>query len=227
MAASRENPIIFYGLDYGKGSPWSPNPYKTRLYLNYKPKMKELRISPTSDTFPYYTMPVIVDPSSEPGGKPTYVAESFNIAIYLDDKYPAPKYPAIFPPWNAFSSNLIVAQYFPTIIGNVAAVLSPGIFRILDLRSMEYVKHTRGDSLRPLSEQQETIMWQGAHDSFAAMSKALDAEGEDGPYLGDQVSFVDFGLGGLLHLMEKVDPSRLEEVLKWQSGRWRNFWRGI
>ncbi|KAH7342047.1 hypothetical protein B0J17DRAFT_626450 [Rhizoctonia solani] len=36
MAATKENPIIFYDLVDANGKSWSPNPYKTRLSLNYK-----------------------------------------------------------------------------------------------------------------------------------------------------------------------------------------------
>ncbi|KAG9074537.1 hypothetical protein FRC06_010619 [Ceratobasidium sp. 370] len=101
MAATHDNPIIFWDIIGADGQYWAPNPYKTRLTLNYKgllyrvkyikfeevePTMKAMGIPPTSKT--YYTLPIITDPSSDPNGEPTHVSDSFN-TMYLDEKYPA------------------------------------------------------------------------------------------------------------------------------------------
>ncbi|KAF8752234.1 Glutathione S-transferase, N-terminal domain [Rhizoctonia solani] len=101
MAATPENPIVFYDLINANGVHWSPNTYKTRLCLEYKglpyrveystlpeveSNMKKLGVPPVKATSPQYTLP---DPSGDPDGKPHYVGDSFNIAVYLDEKYPA------------------------------------------------------------------------------------------------------------------------------------------
>ncbi|KAG9074298.1 hypothetical protein FS749_014156, partial [Ceratobasidium sp. UAMH 11750] len=67
MAATKENPIIFYDLVGKDGISWSPNTYKTRLTLNYKglpyrvemisfpdiqAKYKELGVTSTPYTLP-------------------------------------------------------------------------------------------------------------------------------------------------------------------------------
>ncbi|KAG9079260.1 hypothetical protein FS749_008661 [Ceratobasidium sp. UAMH 11750] len=72
MAATNENPIVFYDISDKDGKHWTPNPCKTRLTLNYKglpyrvkylkfedvePTMKAMGIPPTSKTFPHYTLP--------------------------------------------------------------------------------------------------------------------------------------------------------------------------
>jgi glutathione S-transferase len=40
---------------------------------------------------------LIADPSGSPNEKLTYVADSFDMAVYLDDKYPSPKCPVVLP----------------------------------------------------------------------------------------------------------------------------------
>ncbi|KAG8687799.1 hypothetical protein FRC08_011757, partial [Ceratobasidium sp. 394] len=67
MAATKENPIVFYDLVGKDGISWSPNTYKTRLTLNYKglpyrvemvsfpdiqAKYKELGVTSTPYTLP-------------------------------------------------------------------------------------------------------------------------------------------------------------------------------
>ncbi|KAG9096392.1 hypothetical protein FS749_008597 [Ceratobasidium sp. UAMH 11750] len=159
MAATNENPIIFWDIIGADGQYFAPNPYKTRLTLNYKglpyqvkylkfedvePTMKAMGIPPTSKTFPYYTLPMITDPSSDPNGQPIHVSESFKIAMYLDEKYPAPKYPAVLPVETRSLQKLFVENYFPTITNHMTPLLAPRLSKLLDKASEEYLYRSRG-----------------------------------------------------------------------------------
>ncbi|CAE6337526.1 unnamed protein product [Rhizoctonia solani] len=243
MAATKENPIIFYDLHDGKGASWSPNPYKTRMCLIHKglpyqveylsfpevePKLKELGVPPTSENFPYYTLPVIADPSSDPHGKPTYVAESFAIAIYLDEKYPAPEYPAIFPSGTRGVQHLLVNQYFPGFVTLLLPLLYPKLPQLIDEQSMEYVRRTRPlEMLKPLPKEEEIKKWQDVRDKFSILAKGLDLNGGDTFIMGSQPSFIDFVFGGVFFYIEKLDSSRMKEIATWHDGKWGKYWERL
>ncbi|KAJ1301082.1 hypothetical protein OPQ81_003500 [Rhizoctonia solani] len=226
MTATKENPIIFYDLGDGKGSSWPANTYKTRLTLpEIEPKLKELGVGPTSDTHPRYTLPVIADPSSDPNGKPTYVAESFAIAAYLDEKYPAPEYPAIFPPGTRGVQHLLINQYFPTLNALMGTLLYPKVPQFFDEKSVEYLRRTRPpETFKSLAEGEETKKWLEVRDKFIDLAKSLDLNRGDLFIIGSQPSFIDFYLGGLFSVIEKVDDAQMREIASWHGGRWGNYW---
>ncbi|CAE6477970.1 hypothetical protein ACGC1H_002714 [Rhizoctonia solani] len=249
MAATRENPIVFYDLVGVDGDSWSPNPYKTRLTLNFKglpyrieyiafpdiePKLKELGVAPVSDTYPRYTLPVIADPSNDPNGKPTYVSDSFKIALYLDDKYPTPKYPAIFSPGTRSLQDLLVTQYVPTIHAHIVPIIMPKMLHLLDARSAEYIQRHRSEKFKALSDDLAAQKWADAREKFVALNKSVelnDGTKDAGPFItGNVVSFIDFSLGSLIYWIGKVegeDSPRLKEMLEWQGGRWSRHWQAI
>ncbi|EUC55846.1 glutathione transferase, putative [Rhizoctonia solani AG-3 Rhs1AP] len=242
MAATKENPIIFYDLVGANGTSFSLNPYKTRLSLNHKglpyrieylafpdiePRLKQLGVTPVSDTHPRYTLPVIADPSSNPNGKPTYISDSFQIALYLDEKYPAPKYPAIFPPGTRSLQHLIMYQYFPTIGACIGPIFLPKMPRLLDARSVEYLKGTMGGLLEPLPDDVATKKWEEARQKFIAFTKSVainDGTKDGGPFImGNTVTFLDFVIGGMFHWVKNIegeDSVHLKEMLEWEGGRW-------
>ncbi|GAB1522998.1 hypothetical protein RhiTH_006127 [Rhizoctonia solani] len=249
MAATKENPIILYDIPNVNGASWSPNPYRTRLSLNYKglpyrieyvaypdiePKMKALGVAPVSNTFPYYTLPVIADPSSHPDGKPTYVADSFEIAVYLDDKYPTPTYPAIFAPGTRSLQHILTTQYYPATVSNIRLTIMPRMLHLFDARSVEYLKRTRGHMLEPYPDDVISQKWAEAEEKFSSLSKSAelnDGTKDAGPFItGHTVSFIDFALGGLIHWVKSIegeDSSYLKKIFEWQGGRWKRHWEGI
>ncbi|GAB1521984.1 hypothetical protein RhiTH_005083 [Rhizoctonia solani] len=269
MAATKDNPVVFYDLVGKNGISFSLNTYKTRLSLDYKgipyrveylslpdiePKMKGLGVPPSSDNHPRYTIPsktfcmnkwahanlnslgrlVIADPSSEINGIPTYISDSFKIAIYLDDKYPAPKYPAIFAPGTRSLQHLIVTQYFPTIGVSIGPIFAPLLPRLLDDRSTGYLNRTRGDRTKPLPDDVAAQKWEQVREKFAAFSKSLqlnDGTKDEGPFImGNIVSFLDFAVGGMVHWIKSLegeDSARLNDVLEWEGGRWARHWEAM
>ncbi|KAG8746506.1 hypothetical protein FRC10_004640 [Ceratobasidium sp. 414] len=252
MAATKENPIIFYDI-LATGGAWSPNTFKTRLALNYKglpyrvkfisypdiePLLKELGFPPRLPIFPRYTLPMIADPSSDPNGKPTYVVESFDIAVYLDDKYPTPKYPAIFPPGTRALQKLTTGVFTDEIGYSLAPfalplVAGPGF---LDDRGREYFLRTREQRLKVLEDPAETgsKKWGEIHDKWDAFGKQLDynsGPGEQGPFvMGNEMSFMDFAIGGMFHWLRRAeggDMPRWKDMSEWQGGRWARLWAEI
>ncbi|KDN39822.1 hypothetical protein RSAG8_08614, partial [Rhizoctonia solani AG-8 WAC10335] len=243
MAATRKTPIIFYDLVNARGVSWSPNTYKTRLCLEYKglpyrteyltlpeieSKMKQLGAPPVRDISPQYTLPVIADPTDDPDGRPHYIGDSFNIAVYLDEKYPAPQYPSIFRPGTRSIEHLFIHQYLPIIARTGSAVVMPKVAHILDEGSIEYIKRTRGVSFDALPAEEADERWKAFREKFFDIGKSLDYKDEDGPFMtGSKPSMADFAIGGWFHLLQQIDPTELEKILEWHDGRWRSFWKHI
>ncbi|CAE6478557.1 unnamed protein product [Rhizoctonia solani] len=256
MAATKESPIIFYDLASQTNTPWSPNTYKVRLALIHKglpfrveyvsypdiaPLMKKLGAPPGSPNgkFPY-TVPVIADPSPEPGAKPIYVSDSWEISQYLERTYPPPKYPALFP-YGAIAANRAIA----TSIGRTAyndiadlAISLIGTNHILDDRGHEYFMRTREEMYgKPLAEvrKEEEAKWSTEIKSaWAMVGKWLDANGpmdRVGPFvLGKQISDADFLIGALvlwLRRGEGPEGHLWKELLEWDGGRWGKVWNAI
>ncbi|KAG8710239.1 hypothetical protein FRC11_004717 [Ceratobasidium sp. 423] len=242
MAASKENPIVFYDLADANGTYWSFNTYKTRLSLNFKgipyrveyvsfpdieSRMAELGVTPISDTFPRYTLPVIADPSSDPHGAPTYVSDSFNIAMYLDEHYPTRP---IFPSGTRATQNLLINTHFMKIIYTLLIpLIAPSLPNILDTRSIEYFADTRGIFLIPLPEEEQAIKWKATHEAFGGLAKSIKVGG--GMWMGgDHPTFVDFVIGSFFYLVERLEGSeseRLKEMCAWEDGMWGRYWDGI
>ncbi|KAG9081001.1 hypothetical protein FRC07_014701, partial [Ceratobasidium sp. 392] len=172
----------------------------------------------------------IADPSNEPNSKPTYVSDSFKIALYLDDKYPAPRYPIVFPSGTRGVQNLVLTQYFPTIAIPLVPLIYPSVPGRLDERGAEYWYRTRGDKLKPLPADAAAKTWQEFAQKWEELAKSLDFNNgtpEAGPFvMGNQVTFIDFAIGGAFHFFQQIegeDSARLGEMMKWQGGRWKTL----
>ncbi|KAF9040748.1 hypothetical protein BJ165DRAFT_1373544 [Panaeolus papilionaceus] len=104
----------------------SPNPWKTRLALNFKgvpynttwvplPDVSKVRkglnLPPCrqfADGTDFYTLPIIQDPSTD-----ALVGDSFDIAVYLQQTYPESGAGDLFPPANL---DYVLAQEFQILI---------------------------------------------------------------------------------------------------------------
>ncbi|CAE6485262.1 unnamed protein product [Rhizoctonia solani] len=252
MAATKENPIIFYDILSLKGS-WSPYTYRTRLTLNYKglpyrvvylsypdiePTLSAQGMAPVSKTFPRYTLPVIADPPEDPNGKPTFIADSFNIAEYLDAKYPAPKYPLAIPPGTRALQKIAVESFNSEVGPALIPIALPliGVPGLLDEPGREYFVRTRTTWFGDLSKLLDTSpeKWAIVQEKWGKFSKAIDigdSPSGAGPFvMGKQVSFADFAIGGFIHWLRKIDEeglSRWKPISEWEGGRWTRYWDEI
>ncbi|OKL55518.1 hypothetical protein UA08_09206 [Talaromyces atroroseus] len=111
MAAPSESSeaMIFY--DIAMATPYAPNPWKSRLALNFKdikysttwvhlPDIAQVRRTlgvpacrKFSDGTDFYTLPILVDPNTK-----SRIGDSFDIAIYLQKTYPDSGAGDLFPP---------------------------------------------------------------------------------------------------------------------------------
>ncbi|KAG9090633.1 hypothetical protein FRC07_012048, partial [Ceratobasidium sp. 392] len=147
---------------------------------------------------------VIADPSNDPNGKPTYVTESFNIAVYLDDKYPAPKYPVVFPNGTRPLQKVASEQFTYEIGFALMPIVVPHIAqqpKFLDDRGHKYFCRTREAWFGDLTEMAKSGAEKWGEilkkwDDFGTKLDLNKGTKEDGPFvMGNQVSFADFAIG--------------------------------
>ncbi|KAG8688986.1 hypothetical protein FRC11_004358 [Ceratobasidium sp. 423] len=249
MAATKENPIIFYDILSEHGT-WSPNTYKTRLTLNYKrlpyrveyvsypditPLLKELGVRSTNPA-PHiaYTLPMIADPSPDPNGKPTYVVESFDIAMYLDKTYPAPEYPAVFPPGTHAVQKITSDLYMNEVGYMLLPATRPLQARagFLDERGREYFLKSREEIFKRTSIDTSigSKYWGDIHEKWNWFGEVLDLN-EEGPFVtGKKISFTDFAIGGIISFVRRVEGGEMrmwKAIAEWQGGRWARLWAEI
>ncbi|KAG8716766.1 hypothetical protein FRC09_015253 [Ceratobasidium sp. 395] len=203
-----------------------------------EPKLKELGVPPsTHNPLFKYTLPMIADPSNEPGGKLTYVTESFNIALYLDDKYPEPDYPAVFPRGTRALQSIAVDQITPKVAFAFAPVLLPlASVRtdLLDERGMEYFVRTRsavfGTELSKLLDDAPEN-WKAAEAAWNSRVNAMYEQNQGGPFvMGHRVSFVDFVIGGIIYMVQKLEGGEMtywKKMAERHGGRWAVLWEEI
>ncbi|KAF8717416.1 Glutathione S-transferase, N-terminal domain, partial [Rhizoctonia solani] len=221
MAATMENPIVFYDLADANNKPWGAANIRVVSAI-YPTRYASIKVKSTT-----------ADPSADPDGEPTYVSDSFKIALYLDDKYPAPEHPAIFSPGTRGLQSLLVSEYFPTLISVIVPLSVPCLPRILDSRSIEYIRRTRGTSLISESapKEIEPKLLKEAQQKFEALLGSLALNNESGPFvMGNQVSFIDFCIGGLFEFVQRSDTEDstiFKELLSWSDGKLAVYWERI
>lgn len=87
---------------------------------------------------------VIADYSSDPKRKPAYATESVNIAVYLDDEHPAPKYPPLLPVETRALQKIFVDHYFTSIQAPLLALVAPNVPKRLSPMAKEHMYTSRG-----------------------------------------------------------------------------------
>lgn len=209
--------IILYDLPSQQGTSWSPNPWKTRLFLNYKkiPYTTQWVAYPDiAALFQSFDIPLAAD-AKDPTTRYTipairtkdgkYIMDSANIATYLDEQYPNPPLPLSIP------EDAELAKLFGGMVGPSRGMWMPFVPKnVLLPRCAEYFTRTReeifcnGKSLEEYGESQD-------HEKiWAEMLPAIKGFGdvlkrEEGPFIkGKEVSYWDFKVVGYLHFLKRV-----------------------
>ncbi|KAG9051556.1 hypothetical protein FS837_004066 [Tulasnella sp. UAMH 9824] len=257
--ATAANPLILYDIKSklsGPGMGWSPNVWKTRqvstegFVLNYKqipyktvwvsypdiePTLKSLGFDPSTVTRAgreWFTLPVISDPSPEPGGEPTLVVDSQVIAEYLDSKYPQkPLLPegtkalqAMFLKWT--QTNLLV---------HLLQLVVPQVPAILDDPGAEYFTRTReqqfGKKLTDICVGEERATSLAALEKDLATLDGYISRNGGGDFLmGITPTYGDILLCSFFMWTKRVPTTRdpgsesVFDIIKgWHGGRWQRL----
>jgi glutathione S-transferase len=246
-------PIILYDIASVTSKSWSPNTLKTRLCLNYRglnyttewleypdiatvSKEKGMLPTLTLQGQPLYTLPAILDPRDD--GSPKALAESFEIAKYLDAAYPDEAKRLVPPGADAeqFQQDVALAVRSWTI-APLAPVLFPRAGHLLNPVSKEYydrVKAIQYFNKNNLSEvkvtkEEEEKMWAASRDGWSRLDEEYYAKTDDkGPWLlGDKPSFGDFVvLAALIFFRQTVgeDGEEWKMMRGFNGGRWARLY---
>ncbi|KAG8624244.1 hypothetical protein KVT40_007311 [Elsinoe batatas] len=216
--------IILYDLPSKQGTPWSLNPWKTRMILNFKgidyktewveypdiaPKFKSFGIEPNKDS-PEYTIPAIQT------AKGDYIMDSKRIAAYLEETYPPGDYAAV-------KLDEPVQEKVVKTLNDIWRALQPVILpliprNVLNPSSAEYFQRTRKEIFgMPLDEFEATKggdeAWKNAEKPIGEMASLLREE--DGPYFqGDKSCYADFYFVTFLRFAKAADEKVYDRIVK-------------
>ncbi|KAJ8119892.1 hypothetical protein ONZ43_g3259 [Nemania bipapillata] len=227
------DPIIFYDIASGPPiRPYAPNPWKTRYALNFKranfvtkwvdlsevtSTRKSLGADPVrffGNGEPFYTLPIIKDMSAD-----TIVGDSFDIAVYLDKKYP--NSPSLFRHsiglYAAFNSH--IDSIFP-IGGRLFSAGQPF--------NPETEEKTKAELCRRFgakSWDDFTLRGEERRKAVAAYEVALGEAAKyfrfsDGPFIGGkEADYADIIIGGWLMFLSQT-VAEWDEIRIWHGGVW-------
>ncbi|KAI1329216.1 hypothetical protein F5Y16DRAFT_114652 [Xylariaceae sp. FL0255] len=231
MASSK--PLVF--CDIASGPPvrsYAPNPWKVRYALNFKrvnfitkwvdladfaSTRKSLGAGPVRflpNGEPFYTLPVIQDPSTD-----EVVGDSFDIAVYLDKKYPDG--PRLF----RQSTGLYAAfkTHFDTFVPIGGALLTDGM--PLDPETHEEVQAEMCRRYGAKSTEDLTVHGESRRKVLSGLEVTMrDAAkywrfSEDPFFGGNEADYADIIMGGRLMFLSMTVPE-WEEIRTWHGGVW-------
>ncbi|KAI1440054.1 hypothetical protein F5Y02DRAFT_411777 [Annulohypoxylon stygium] len=231
--ASSSGQILFYDIAPGPPvRPFAPNPWKVRYALNFKRanfvtkwvKLPDIRMTRESlgadpvrffaDGEPFYTLPVIKDTSTN-----EVVGDSFDIAVYLDKKYP--ESPALFKHsiglYKAFNAH--IDSIFPTggILFSQGFPFDPANEEEMKAEFCRRAGVKSWDQLNVTGEERRKVV---AAYEIALGEAAKYFQFSDGPFIGGkEADYADFIIGGWLMMLSEV-VSEWKEICTWHGGVW-------
>ncbi|KIM25037.1 hypothetical protein M408DRAFT_331497 [Serendipita vermifera MAFF 305830] len=223
---------------------WSPNTWKTRFVLNYKripyetvyvsyPDIAQLwqtlGLSPLAAD-PKTFLPLISVPSTD-GGPPSVIADSFDIALYLD--YEFPETPAVIPPNTGALQSSWALTLRTLVVPNLRPLILPQLVHKLDERGATYFRQTRektfGMKLEELAppgpKRDEALkkLERSLNDLFDMLKTNRGHDEQHLEWVMGAVgpTFADFALGGILTWCKVGgDQQTWDVVSSWNGGRW-------
>ncbi|KAI1433337.1 hypothetical protein GGR50DRAFT_669088 [Xylaria sp. CBS 124048] len=227
------DPIIFYDIASGPPvRPYAPNPCKVRYALNFKranfvtkwvelPDVEATRKSLGVDPVrffpngePFYTLPVIKDTSTN-----TVVGDSFDIAVYLEKKYPDS--PRLFRHsiglYAAFNAH--IDSIFPTggILFSEGQPFNPETAEETKAALCRRFGKTSWDELTVRGEERRKVV-----DAYQVSlgEAARYFQFSDGPFIGGaEPDYADIIVGGWLFFLSET-VAEWEEIRTWHDGLW-------
>ena len=182
---------------------------------------------------------MIEDPSPQ-GRVPTYVSDSWAIALYLERTYPPPKYPALFPHNSIALQQAMIIQLSRTVHQHLRglAISLIGLEHVLDDRGHDHYMQTREESFgKPLTQllEESKVVWSSdTRGAWKTIGEMLDANGpmeQAGLFvMGKEMSYSDFVIAGLILWLQRAEGpegQHYKELLEWDGGRWGLIWNEI
>lgn len=179
-----------------------------------------------ADGSPYYTLPMIYDPSTK-----VALADSDAIALYLDTQYPST--PNLFPAGTAALQMAVLDGLFPLFGEPLFFAILASIAPALPPRSRTYFRTTReakfGKPLEQICVGEELEgKWAAAEAGLGKVAAWLSTNGpgKDELFLGDRVSYVDIQVTSILIFVKVIlgeDTAGWKRVAGWHGGKWKRL----
>jgi glutathione S-transferase len=167
----------------------------------------------------FYTLPMIHDAATD-----TYVGDSFDIAVYLDQTYPLSG-SRLFPPdsigiHRAFNAHVDALFSRHVILGTEGIPFNP---ETAEASKAEFVRRVGVSDWDDLVIQGEARLkmvgdFKAELEEFAKLYQY-----DNGPFLeGETMSYADIIVGGWLAMLKTTFPE-WEQLCEWQGGRWKRL----
>lgn len=245
-STASSDPILFYDIASGPPvRPFAPNPWKTRYALNFKranyvtrwvdlsdvaSTRTRLGAEPVrffSDGQPFHTLPAIEDPPSSAVPKTVVVGDSFDIAVYLDQKYPPDggRTPRLFRDAAATGVYAALNAHMDALFATAAPLCSQSM--PFDPATAEACKAEFCRRAGVQTYDQLIVRGEERREILGAFEKGASAEAAkcfrfsaDGPFVGGrEPDYADLIVGGWLVFLSGTVPE-WEEIRTWHGGLW-------
>lgn len=164
------------------------------------------------------------------------MSDSMPIAVHLEEAFPAPAYPSIFPSGDAsYSLAVAVDRIFSDVFKKAFPLVVAKVPGILDERGSKYFYETREkwfgkplSELGPQSAEEVEAIWKEAEKELEVLVKMLkgqDGKTKKGPFFeGDKASYADFLLLGFLAFFERANGEIFEKLMSTGGGVFKALW---
>lgn len=205
-------------------------PYRTEWveYPDIEPLYKSLKIcapSTSSDRQYKYTLPVIQDPTYN-----TTIADSINIANYLDAKYPQKN--QLLPNGSRATQEAFQEARKRIVVERLAPIMIQQAAKILNPRSEKYFRRTReailGRKLEDMfdSNAGRDAQWDKVQEGYSIIASWLSKNDRSMFFMGEALSYADIINAASLLWVKAEFGSESEEwhrILGWQDGWWARY----
>lgn len=183
-----------------------------------------------------YTLPAIIHKPSVTSNPSGAMNDSFPIAVHLEEAFPAPSYPSIFPSGDAsYALAVAVDKIMLDVIIKSRPLYLPKVPLILDERGSKYFYETREkwfgkpvSEIAPKSAEEAEVAWREVEKELEPVVKMLKGKKKSekrGPFLeGDKVGYADFMVVGFLAWFDRIDRDVFEKLMRTGDGVFKALW---
>jgi glutathione S-transferase len=186
-------------------------------------------------------VPAILDIDDATGERKVAMADSFDIAKYLDEAYPDT--PKLFPGGDKDKTMEKFVKEAPRMWIPLYIIAFKATYPKLNPASQPHFTIARAKDLQglypgkerlediPLSPEERAESWKKVEACFDLLEEKVKGTDEKGQwYLGNEISFADMVVGGLLIWLRTIfgeDSQEWKDIQRWNEGRWEKFLEGL
>lgn len=200
------------------------------------PLLESLKVAPLAGDTPY-TFPAIVHKSSIKSNPYGVMNNTFPIALHLEETFPIPQYPSIFPNGD---SSYALAVAVERLVGVAMSKAYPLVVPLIPLtkgdRGAAYYNETRKKAfgvplteMRPKTKEGLQKIWEETKKELEVFTAMLSGKkGKKGPFFeGEKPGYADLMLVAWLAIVERLDKETFEVFLTTGDGSLHQLWEAL